>query len=241
MAQIDRIVDVRIDRQTAQIDIAGFGVPLLLTKETTALGVKTYTGMDAVKDDLAPSTEAYKILQSMFSQKLKFPEVVVGKVETDESYVEALGRIEDINDKWYICLIDSKVEDDIEAMAAAIQARYKMFAASVSTVDTADPLKDTDIGTKLKDLGYDRTFLMYTTEPTEYPEAAWLWTMLYEAGSETWAYKALSGVTVNRLNDTSIGALESKNVNYYIRIKGIATTRTGTTCQGEWIDLNKVA
>lgn len=240
MAQIDRIVDVRIDRQTAQIDVAGFGVPLLLSKEATFTSgrVKVFTGMDSVKEgDFPKDSNSYKMLQAMFSQKLKFPMVVVGKVEELESYTQALVEVENINDEWYVVVIDSKLESDIETMAAAIETRYKMFGATVESANAIDAGVVDDLGSKLKDKGYDRTFLMYTSQADEHPIAAWLWTMLYDAGSETWAYKALTGVTVNRLTDTAINALESKNINYYIRIKGIATTRTGVTCGGEWIDV----
>lgn len=240
MAQIDRIVDVRIDRQTAQIDLAGFGVPLLLAKSATFTSgrVKVYTGIDSVEEgDFEEGSDGLAMLQNYFSQKLKFPEVIVGKVEEGESYTAALEAVEQLNDEWYIVDIDSKLESDISTMAAAIQTRYKMFAANVTDPDILDPSITDDIGSDLKDKGYDRTFLMYTTEEGEWPASAWLWTMLYDAGSENWAYKTMSGVTVNRLSDSDISALEAKNVNYYIRIKGIATTRTGVTCGGEWIDV----
>src|SRR5690606_3619384 len=98
---------------------------------------------------------------------------------------------------------------------------------------------ETDIGFLLSQGGYSRTSLMYSPfADTEYPEAAWVGRELIEVpGSNTWAFKRLEGVSVTKLTDTQINALENKEVNYYITVKGAPITQTGRTSSGEFIDI----
>ena len=58
MATIDTIVEVQISRQTTQIDIAAFDIPLILVEMDSNTEVvfndrvRTYTGIEGVEDDL---------------------------------------------------------------------------------------------------------------------------------------------------------------------------------------------
>lgn len=246
MSQIDRIVQVDITRETQQIDIAAFDIPLILVKvDTSAIPmqrVETFTSLNAVSDLFGTSHVAYTMSQKLLSGDIKPAEFKIGYVEAAavgaETYAEGLQEVLNADDTWYALLSDTRAESDVEAMAAIIQANRRMFFTSSSDTDIVSTLSTTDIGSKLHDLGYFRTALMYSpTADTEYPEASWVGSQIVEIpGSNTWEYKRLVGVTLANLTDSQITALESKGVNYYIRVKGAPITRKGVSADESWID-----
>lgn len=105
-------------------------------------------------------------------------------------------------------------------------------------VSRTDPI-GMDIGQRLRFMGLDRTFVMFSnTADSEYPEASWVGPQIVEVpGSNTWEYKTLVGTTVSRLTSTQINILENRGYNYYIRVKGANITRRGKVAEGEWIDV----
>ena len=56
-------------------------------------------------------------------------------------------------------------------------------------------------------------------------------------GSNTWEYKSLPGVMVDKLTDNQISLLEGRGYNYYIPVKGVNITRRGKVAEGEWNDV----
>ena len=58
-----------------------------------------------------------------------------------------------------------------------------------------------------------------------------------QAGSETWAYKTLSGVNSDAFTTADIASLKDANLNYYVECAGRAITLEGKTTSGEWIDV----
>ena len=90
MSQIDRIVNVSITRETQQIDIASFDIPLLLVSiDVGALTdwvderVRTYTSLEALKDDFSTSHEVYTMATKLLSGDVRPATFKVGKVITD--------------------------------------------------------------------------------------------------------------------------------------------------------------
>lgn len=72
MSEITRYVDVSITKETALLQAAGFGVPILLTTDVTtiptATRVKEYLSLAAVEVDFASTTEEYDAAKAYFSQ-----------------------------------------------------------------------------------------------------------------------------------------------------------------------------
>jgi hypothetical protein len=177
----------------------------------------------------------------LLSGDLKPAVFKIGKVKSDlpaETYADALAAVMDYDDTWYALLSDARVEADVKAMAAIIQAQRRMYFTSSDSVDILNPALTTDLGSALHDAGYFRTVLMYSvTADTEYPECSWVGSQLIEIpGSNTWEYKRLPGVTISRLSDSNISALEAKGVNYYVTVKGAPITRRGVSADESWID-----
>lgn len=85
MSQIDRIVSVNITRETQQIDIAAFDIPLILVvADVAALSplqrVETYTSLESVADKFGDNHAATKIATKLLSGDLKPAQFKVGYV-----------------------------------------------------------------------------------------------------------------------------------------------------------------
>lgn len=158
-----------------------------------------------------------------------------------ESWVDALDAVTDANDSWYAMVTETHDPVDVLALAAAIQARRKIFGTS-----TADPVvassATTDIGSQLSAADYGRTFVVYQVQAdTMFPEAAWIGAQLsYTPGSNDWDFKQAVGVTTSTeslgLSDNTRVNLRSKNVNMYSTIAGVNVFQDGNMADGSPID-----
>lgn len=155
-----------------------------------------------------------------------------------ESYVDALAAIEAENNTWFGATIESHVEADILAFAAAIEGRKKIFGTSGQATAIIGS-GDTDTLSKLKALGYDKTFFVYSENAdAQYPECALMAYQLQEQpGSNTWAYKNMTGVTVSKLSGTASTNLANKNGISFEEIGGVRATTEGHMVSGEYIDV----
>lgn len=155
-----------------------------------------------------------------------------------ESWGDTIEAVQSEDDTWYALTIESHTPADILAVAGIIEAKKKVFATSSSLRDIQGT-GDTDLFSQLKDLAYQRTFGLWSQDAdTAYPECAWVGYQLQEQpGSNTWAYKTLSGVTVSKLSDTAAKNIQNKNGNTYERIAGLNSTTGGKMFGGEWIDV----
>lgn len=139
MGQIDNIVDVQITRQTRQIDITSFDIPLILVEMTAEEAgvfgdrVKTYTSLDALGSDLPPTHKGYIIAQKLLGGDTRPSTFKVGMKLVGESYVEAVNAVTEFDDTWYVLIMDSHEDDDINSVADRIQAERKLFFTSTST------------------------------------------------------------------------------------------------------------
>ena len=164
---------------------------------------------------------------------------VVAAPDSPESYVEALQAVLEADNEWYALLSEARFDQDILAIAGVVQALRKMYFTSSSDVNILSSSSTTDIAALLQEGVYSRTSLIYSQYSDEdYPEAAWVGSQIVEVpGSNTWAFKRLEGVRLSRLNDSQILAIEEKDANYYIEVKGAPITQTGRVSSGEFIDI----
>lgn len=139
MAQIDNIVQVNISRQTAQIEITAFDIPLILvemtaqTEQTFTDRVRTYTSIEGVADDLGVNHKGYTIAAKLLGGDIKPATFKIGKKKTTETYVEALEAVKDIDDTWYALLTDTHTDANILAIANAVQPTRKVYFFSTSS------------------------------------------------------------------------------------------------------------
>lgn len=241
MAEIDRIVQVTITRESSAINTASFNSVLILTEDQKFdERTRTYTDFDALASDFDSTDSAYIIGQRVFGQTGARPaSVVVGRKEPEdaETWVEALDAVIDENNLWYALVAATHVQEDVMALAGAIQARKKIYGTS-----TQDPASLTsglsDTGALLDAAGYNRTFIVYTpAADIQYPEAAWIGSQLaYTPGSNTWKFKQAAGITVGNPSDSGRANLRLKHINMLIDIAGLNQFVDGWMADGTWID-----
>ena len=238
MAAIDSFVEVFITKNTQQIDITSFSIPMILSAhDQFPERARVYNSLTGVAEDFPTTSVTYIMAQKLFSQELVFPQIVIGRKEELESYSDALFAVQEENDDFYAVVIDSHDPDEVLAFAQTIEAMTKIFGTSTSDRQVLSAISTTDIASQLYDLNLERTFTIWSaTADTEFPEAAWLHQLLEVPGSNTWALKSLSGVTVSRLSETEVNVLGDKNVNYFRRVKGAAIIMNGQMVSGEFID-----
>ena len=264
MATLDNVVVVHIDKQTQQIDIAGFNIPVLFTKDlvssTQFIEVTDITSVE--ESDLPSSSVGYSVLRTMFTGKFKFNKIIVAKVEGEQipnpayedelttpdeeeflytfgsgAYVKALKDLEQVENTWYMAQLDTTDADIIVAFSQEIEARKKMHAYSTADAESLKPEVETDLFSVMKSYNFERSFGVYSPyADTEFPSAAWLWCLNYVEGSENWNFKQLSSVRSYHITDTQASALTSKNANFINKIAGVSYVTDGRVANGEWID-----
>lgn len=159
---------------------------------------------------------------------------------SSESWEEAFEASDAANSTWYALTTQTHDPDAVMALAAAVQARDKLYGTSTEDSNFESP---THIGARLSAAGFGRTFWIYSPNADEeYPEAAWIGGQLpYTPGSNDWIYKRLAGVTVSNVSPNNQQLIENINGNYYVTVAGVNITQTGDMSDGLPIDLKKVA
>ena len=242
MSDLDRIIQIQIDRQTTAVPQKGFGVALIVGPESEKPGALTGRvgeyDADSYKDAFDPADTVYPACSAYFGQELLPEKVLVGFVEGAETLTEALNAIVTANGSFYaVMLSDAIVQADQELLAAWVQTSRRI--AGVRTADaTALDATDTDIGAVLESNSYSRTLSFYNGESaTKYPEAALMGRCLpAEPGSLTWMFKTLAGIVADVLSGAGRTNLQNKNYNYYNEVGGIDITENGQVAEGSFID-----
>lgn len=155
---------------------------------------------------------------------------------TAETWTAALDGVCEFDNDWYGLCITSKTEADINAVAANIQARSKIFIA-LSNDAAVITSSTTDVASDLNLAGYSRTALIYTAQASNNLDAGWLGKVLpSNAGEETWAYKEIEGQTVDTYTSSERTYAKNKKANIYHIVGGKRITDEGTMASGEYID-----
>ena len=155
-----------------------------------------------------------------------------------ESWVTTINEITVVNNTWYAVMIESHLDADILTVAGQIEGMKKVFATS-SSASGIKTTGTTDVFAQLEALGYQRTFGVFSaTADTQFPECAWVGYQLQEQpGSNTWAYKALAGVTVSTLSETESQNIQNKSGSTYENVGGLNSTVGAKMFGGEFIDV----
>jgi hypothetical protein len=92
----------------------------------------------------------------------------------------------------------------------------------------------------LRDANYTRTYGIYHRKfgGTEWLATGWMGGRLTaQPGSETWAFKSVNGVSIDRLSSGQESALAAKNFNHYTRTAGVNMTFDGKSGAGRYGDV----
>lgn len=136
----------------------------------------------------------------------------------------------------YAYELDSTVVKDSAEWAETQDKIY--FIGGDADASVCDSTSTTDLFYELKALGYERTAGTYTGTPANYIGSAWQGKCLpKDPGSQTWAYKQLTGVVADDLTSAQVNAIIGKNGNVYTTIGGVDCTRYGKVFSGEYVDV----
>jgi hypothetical protein len=157
----------------------------------------------------------------------------------DSSLVSELGDITALYPNWYgLILADPNSNARVSALAANIETQERIFGYTTHDTDTGDPVSTTDVAYLLNAALYFRTFGIYSKSQGAHAAATWMGNRFpSDAGSSTWAYKPLSGVTVDIVSASQQTAFEAKSLGWYSEVSGLAVTQEGKMASGEWIDV----
>ena len=258
--EITRYVDVAITKETALLQAAGFGIPILLTDDVTTLPtatrVKEYLSLAAVEVDFADTTDEYKAAKAYFNQdpfNKKHPEkLLIGSWNKDgaEDIADALQDIIDTNDTWYAMGTVAGLRTDetnLELLATEIEALRKVLILCSNNADSYDSASTTDLLYVLKNKdtsGYKRTMIIYHDDATLYPDWSIMGKFLpIDPGSSQIAYQILAGTSagatfIDAADITSVNKdnLFAKNGNTIVEVAGQTFIYPGTMVGGKNID-----
>ncbi|RYF12814.1 MAG: DUF3383 family protein, partial [Deltaproteobacteria bacterium] len=176
--------------------------------------------------------------------------VTVGDTETSIEVspvlAASLTTIAAQNNDWYALVLCAPSDEDITEAAAYIEGAGKLCFAATKSQDVGTAV-DTDVVSKLKKAGYNRTVPMYA--PAGYGQgvtAAWVGDVLPTTpGAAAWSYKKLAGITADNLSSQQLNVLygspvagiEGKNCNVYYPYAGTNITYPGVAASGQYIDI----
>ena len=153
---------------------------------------------------------------------------------------DEIAGISNINDDWYGLVGDWFGENEIAAVATAIEGLKKLHAAASPDDEIYDQVVTTDIGSVLQASAYARTFMFHHATPETGIAAACLGKNLpKDPGSITWKFKTLATIAVMAYSAGEKTALKNKNVERYINVSGNNLTCDGKTSSGEFIDITR--
>jgi hypothetical protein len=158
---------------------------------------------------------------------------------------EDLAAIEAEQSDWYGLILTVHDAGNIIAAAATVEAmatpklliaQSAQAAITSATYNSGTPY--TDVASTLKSRSYARSSVWYHATATERLAAAIMGQVLPKiAGSTTWKFRQLAGVTTQSLSATQRANLLSKNANSYESNAGRGMTFEGKVAEGEYIDV----
>lgn len=158
---------------------------------------------------------------------------------TDPGIATDLDAIKLENDTWYGMTLTTQGKLEVEEAADWAEANKKLMLQGSSDGDIIVS-GSSDIASVLLAKGYDRSAIIFSSDPTEHAGAAWLGaTLPIDPGGLTFAFRQLSGVSSEALTSSHITQLEAKNCNYFTAFGSASVTMPGKLTGGEWIDITR--
>ena len=161
------------------------------------------------------------------------------------SVITELADLREEYDDWYALIVCRRATEaqqiqDIKQVAAWVESKLILYGTAIDEANMITSSTD-DIATYLKNRAYDRTFIFYSTDEEDYPEAAAFGVLLpNDPGTDniTLKFKTLSGIAVDTLSSTATTQLAAKYANYYETVAGInMISSEAIVSSNEYIDV----
>lgn len=162
---------------------------------------------------------------------------------TDDTLAAIDDELDGETTSWYgVTVCDSTSKATALLVAAYVESQIKI--AVLQSPDTAcgDSGSSTDVMSALQAQSYTRTgcFFHAYSGGTEWMAAGILGGRLaVDPGVETWAFRPIAGVTVDKMKDAFATAIEDKNGNYYVTSHSQNITWEGKAASGRFLDTTR--
>ncbi len=238
-APITTFVDVNVVVGGVSVDKFSFG---------TLMGVFAFAGasrqfgpyfsQQEVIDAALGSANAEAWAGIVFSQDDGVDQVLIGREDAgDANWTATMDAIEaEDSTSWYITNIESRVDADINEVAAWTESRKKIF------IGQSDDLAGLTAFTAWNAAGYLRSAGIYHLTDAEYLDGGWSSSgggLNLDApdGVGIWAYRSLEGVPFDAVTGAEATSIYAVEANLYGRNKGVSFTSKGTMASGRFIDV----
>lgn len=154
-----------------------------------------------------------------------------------ESVIDTLNRAAS-EDGWYVSCPAGIDENEYEGIAQWTEAHTKLFFFPFVNHEKipVGSIYYRSAGIFCKETSEQE--IAEIPEANHYLHVAYAAKCLnYKAGSETWAFKTLSGVYPSSLTSSVEKQLEEAHMNWFTTVAGKNITRNGQVAAGEWIDI----
>ena len=157
----------------------------------------------------------------------------------DTNLAAEVGEINTLYPAWYgLILADPQSNARALVLAAFTETLEKMCGITSYNHDNLDPVSTTSLMYLLNAAQYFRTYAIFSNDQKVGAGATWMGNRFpFDPGSSTWAYKPLSGVTVDILTTDQTGSIDAVKGNYYVEVADLPVTQPGKMAAGEWIDV----
>lgn len=162
-----------------------------------------------------------------------------------ESAIDAVTAMSlQFGQQWYALVVPSAIDDDHLEIAPFIEASNTKHFYGITTQEAGvlSAVSTTDIAYVLKQLGYKKTMVQYSSS-NAYAVVSALARILttdYNGNSTviTLMYKQEPGIVAEGINTTQVGVLEAKNCNVFAAYdNNTAIFEPGVTCSGIFTDI----
>lgn len=235
MSLLDKLVKVNISISTAVADAESFDNILIVgpapavAPQEAPPDVGVYGSIAEVGTAGFKSTDpVYEAASIAFANGAT--EVYVAIQLNSEAIAETLNRAIETPGWYGFALCGDNASNYVNAATWA-DANNKLFGFTVKgTTNT--------VGTSFA-YAFGFGSKLYETHPNnKYTHIALMCkAMRNVAGSETWAYKTLSGIEPENFTSTEIETIKASGLNCFVRCAGKNITLDGKTVSGEWIDV----
>lgn len=220
---------------TAQSGDTATLVAAALQALVTAISGLTATSSTPVIACSADNSNEMWQIEDLNPQQIWFEDTTV-----DSTLATEIGQINTLYDSWYgLALADCPSAARIAVVAAYVETLEKMFFATSFDTENTDGTSTTCIRYTLNAAQYDRTVLGVSNDQNARMAAGIMGARFpYDAGSQTWCFKSISGVTADTWTATQTSGITTQKGNAYIQIaQNLFWFINGTVASGEWIDV----
>lgn len=166
-------------------------------------------------------------------------------IDAETDIADALNRLNDVADgnpnlEWYFLYLNAAERDtsDTEDAAAWTETQIKQLWAVSNNPDATNSGISTDIGSVLNALNYTRTWMQWSSQPTEYPEiaaSAKAAVVQFTGGTDTtitMMFQQITGITEEDITTAQMSTLTGKGYNAYVNVGGVGIIQEGIMVAG---------